>query len=101
MRNGQEALISVLKDLAQRDLSFLDRFATLPDHGRSRRYIARKREDLYPERPDLARDAAKEFLPGWWVGTNVSKNQIERILELACKAAIIIYGKDLRLDLNK
>jgi len=54
-RNGREVLIGVFEAFAQRDQSFLERFAARPKHGRTRRYLARSPEELHPRRPDLAR----------------------------------------------
>lgn len=32
---------------------------------------------------------------GWYIGTNVSHAQIERIIEMACEVSRVRYGKDL------
>jgi hypothetical protein len=53
-RNGREILIRVFEALADRDSTFLERFASRPKHGRTRRYLARSPEELYPGRQDLA-----------------------------------------------
>jgi hypothetical protein len=76
----------VLSAFAQQDPTFLERFAARK-HGRKRRYVARFRTELYPDRPDLAADHAVEFAPGWWLGTNYSKRSIAEIIELACEVA--------------
>jgi hypothetical protein len=99
-RNARDVLTSVLGLLADRDASFLDRFVSYPRHGRTRRYIARDRNDLYPGRPDLARVYSLELRPGFWVGTNVGRWQIEKILRTASNVAGLDYGRDLIVHLG-
>lgn len=94
-RNGREVLVGVFEALAQRDPSFLERFAARPKHGRTRRYLARSPDELYPGRPDLAREHSAKLKSGWFVGTNVSRAQIERIVEMACEVAHIRLGREL------
>ena len=94
-RNGREVLISVFEALAKRDGTFLDRFAARPKHGRTRRYLARSPEELYPGRPDLAREHFFMLESGWYIGTNVSHAQIGRIIEMACEVSKVRYGKEL------
>ncbi len=94
-RNGREVLVSVFEALAKRDGTFLDRFAARPKHGRTRRYLARSPEELYPGRPDLAREHFFKLESGWYIGTNVSHAQIERIIEMACEVSKVRYGKEL------
>jgi hypothetical protein len=94
-RNGREVLVGVFEALAKRDPTFLDRFAARPKHGRTRRYLARSPDDLYPGRPDLAREHYAQLQSGWYVGTNVSHAAIGRIIEMACEVARIRFGKEL------
>ncbi|WP_293994380.1 hypothetical protein [Sphaerotilus sp.] len=100
-RNGREVLIGVFEALSQRDPSFPDRFAARPKHGRTRRYLARTADELYPSRPDLAREHFAKLTSGWYVGTNVSKAQIERITEMCCEVARIRFGKDLLVNIGE
>jgi len=62
-RNARDVLVQVFRGFAERDPSFLERFAALPKHGRKRRYLARTREELYPGSPDLVGNAY-EVRPG-------------------------------------
>lgn len=94
-RNGREVLVKVFEALAKRDSGFLERFAARPKHGRTRRYLARSPEELYPGRPDLAREHSAQLQSGWYVGTNVSHAAIERIIEMACEVAQVRLGKEL------
>jgi predicted type IV restriction endonuclease len=100
-RNGREVLIGVFEALSRRDPSFLERFAARPKHGRTRRYLARTADELYPGRPDLAREHFSKLTSGWYVGTNVSKAQIERITEMCCEVARIRLGKDVLVNIGE
>lgn len=100
-RNARDVLVSVFETLSQRDASFLERFAALPKHGRTRRYLARSPEELYPGRPDLSREHSTQLSSGWWLGTNVSRAAIERIIEMACEVAQINYGRELSVSLGE
>jgi len=97
-RSAKEVLVEVMKNLAQSDPNFLNRFVSRK-HGRSRRYIGQSKNELYPGRPDLA-VLSEEIYPGWWVGTNYSKNNIRIILELACEVAGLTFNSDLIVNLG-
>lgn len=99
-RNGREVLVAVFEEFAARDASFLERFAARPIHGRTRRYLARTPEELYPGRADLARAHSFKLKSNWYVGINVSHAQIERIIEMACEVARVKYGKDLTVNVG-
>ena len=98
-RNAREVLYSVFRKFAERDSTFLERFAALPRHGSKRRYLARSPEVLYPNRPDLARDHSYNFGQGWWVAINLDKKSIEKIIKMACEVAGPRYGTDLKINL--
>ena len=100
-RNGREVLVNVFETLAQRDPSFLERFAARPKHGRTRRYLALSPEDLYPGRPDLAREHFFKLQSGWYLGTNVSHAQIGTIVEMACQVSRVKFGKDLIVSVGE
>jgi len=99
-RNGREVLVRVFDSLSERDSSFLERFASRPKHGRTRRYLARSPEELYPGRPDLASEHSQKIKSGWYVGTNVSHAQIKRIIEMACEVASIRMGRELTINVG-
>lgn len=100
-RNGRDVLVNTFEALSVRDATFLDRFASRPKHGRTRRYLARTPEELYPGRPDLAREYSARLKSGWFIGTNVSKAQIERIIEMGCEVAGLRFGKDLIINVGE
>ena len=92
-QTSKQLLLGVLRELSQRDAKFLPRFSQ--ERARKRQYVAQNPLDLYPGRPDLARDAKEELQPGWWAGTNYSASEIEAILSKACRTAGLKWGKDL------
>lgn len=100
-RNAREVLKEVFEALSARDGEFLERFAALPQHGRRRRYLAQNKEDLYPGRPDLARDYSVKLTSGWWIGTDYDSAEITKIIERACNVANLRFGQDLQIMLSK
>jgi hypothetical protein len=83
--------------MARRDPKFFDRFAALPRHGRSRRFLAANRNDLYPGREDLAAEYSHEVAPGWWLGTNYGADQIRKIIAMGCDVAGLQLDRDVQL----
>jgi hypothetical protein len=98
-RNARDVMVKVFREFAERDSSFLERFAALPKHGRKRRYLGRTREELYPGSQHLV-DNAYEIQPGWWIDTNASRASMETRIKMACEVAGIKYGKDLLVNLG-
>jgi len=84
--SAREVMTKVFQALAHDDKQFLNRFAARK-HGKKRRYLSQNRAELYPNRPDLVEAAAVELTPGWWMGTNYSRRDIQKILELAKEVA--------------
>lgn len=99
---AKDILIKVFEALMLRDPSFAQRFADLPKHGRTRRYLARDRDSLFPERPDYAREPAHshQLSNGWWLLTHLSRKSIRKHIEMACGVAGLQFGQDLRVDLG-
>lgn len=98
--NARDVLVQVFELFAEKDSTFIERFAALPKHGRKRRYLASRPDQLYPGRPDLAEEASYQLRSGWWIGTNASKAAIARIIGMACDVVGIGLGRDLSIELN-
>lgn len=99
-RNAKEALLIVLQQLHKADSTFLDRLSRDPRCiGRARRTLARRREVLYPGRPDLQAKQSVEIAAGWFLGTNTSTPQKVAILRAAADVAGLTFGKDVVVDL--
>ena len=97
--NAKEALAIVLRELAKADGTFLERCSRHPDaQGRTRRYIARTPEELYPDREDFR--GMRESLPGgWFVATHMNNVLKKTIIRLAVEVAGLSFGKDVIVDL--
>ena len=97
--SARDVMVKILQEFDREDKFFLDRFSSRK-HGRKRRYIARDRFELYPGRPDLANNYYDELKPGWYVGTNYSRQNIEDIIRMACDVASAGFGTDLQIELG-
>ena len=89
------AYLRCLQMLADLDASFLERLST--ERTRARRLVAREPKDLYLNSPRLAEKFAVRLADVWWVDTNLSRQQVEKNLQIACGVADIGFGADLRL----
>ena len=92
-------MTQLFQELAKVDSTFLERFASRP-HGKKRRYIARTKNELYPDRPDLCESASLQLVDGWWMGVNYSKENMEKIIRLACEVSGLKFGTDLIIRLD-
>lgn len=99
-RNARAVMLEVFELFIRQDSSFAERFINLPRHGGSRRYLARKPEDLYPGRPDLAQKHSAQLSSGYWLGDNYNKASIKGIIELACEVAQVEFGRTLIVNLG-
>jgi len=84
--SAREVMTTLFELLAKEDDTFLERFASRK-HGRKRRYLAKDKYELYPGRPDLAKENSVEVVSGWWLGTNYSRKNIQDIINLALEVA--------------
>jgi hypothetical protein len=80
--SAREVVTKVFQLFAKEDGGFLERFAARK-HGKKRRYLARNRNELYPGRPDLSEEHAIEIADGWWMGTNYSRRDFQKMINLA------------------
>jgi len=89
----------VFEFLESKDPGFLERFASIK-HGRKRRYLARTPDKLYPGRPDLE-VYSYEVRGGWWLGTNYSRADIQKIINLAKEVANPTVAEQLNVDVTQ
>jgi len=94
-RSARDVMIKIFELLQKEDSSFLERFASRK-HGKKRRYLSREKYELYPGRPDLADEHSVEIVPGWWLGTNYSRKNIQDIINLAIEVA----GAQKSIEIN-
>jgi hypothetical protein len=93
-----DVLATVIESLSRRDAGFLTRLAK--EKGRKRRIVARSPEDLYPDRPDLAK-SAREVADGWWMVTIISRQDTVRAVATACRVAGVVQGVDVAVQYGK
>ena len=98
-RNGTEVLVEVFEELTGNDSTFPERFAARK-HGRSRRYLAQDKYDLYPDQPDLCDNASRQLKCGWFIGTNWNNSTKQKIIRLACEVAGLEFGRDLIINFD-
>ena len=100
-KSAREIAQAVLTTFAENDPEFLRRFAQRTrEEFRTRRFIARSQNGLYPDRADLAAYSV-ELINGWWMGTNYSTERFEKMTRLACEVTNIEFGKDLVISWPK
>jgi len=95
--SARAVMKKVFQLLSKEDSTFLNRFVALK-HGKKRRYLARDRRELYPDRQDLADEHSIEIAKGWWMGTNYSRRDIQKIINLACEVAGPKLGRDVQAN---
>ncbi|WP_372619571.1 hypothetical protein [Falsiroseomonas sp.] len=64
--------------------------------GRTKRIVARNRQDLFKD-PKLAAKFATPLMDGWWVGTNNSTKEVENWVRLACNHAGLEWQREVSL----
>jgi hypothetical protein len=96
-RTAIDALVEILRTLSARQPDFIDRLAEIAP-SRTRNHIARTPEEVYPARPELS-DLTTEFVPGWWLGTNIANRDKMTLLRKACEVAGITLGREIEIDL--
>jgi hypothetical protein len=98
--SAREVMTKIFRMLSEEDKSFLDRFISRK-HGKKRRYLARDRSELYPGRPDLCEQHSVEVVPGWWMGTNYSRKNIQEIIDLAIEVAGPKLGSEISANVEQ
>ena len=94
---AKDAMVTVLRKLANSAPSFLERCAQHPHaRGKKRRYIARTPEELYPHREDL-RDFHEKLPGGWLVATNLNNDYKRKVIDLAAQTAGLKLDVDIKL----
>ena len=95
--NAIEALLDILRTLAAKNPSFLEKLAPAV-RGRTRNHISRVREEVYPGKAELV-EYTTELVSGWWLGTNIANRDKMRIIEKACEVEKLTLGKDISITL--
>ncbi len=97
-KSAKEAMVIVLRELAQADTDFLQRCSSHPAFlGSKRRYLARRTEDIFPDRPGLRK--LHERLPGGWlVSTNENNSLKMKLIKAAAQVAGLRFGHDVIVE---
>ena len=86
----------VLRELAKRDPAFLERcYQSESFSGRTRRYIGRHVEELYPTNAKLQKTAVESLPGGWLLGTNLSNASKDALIQAATEVAGLVLGTDI------
>ncbi len=88
-------LAEVLKAFDRRAPDFMERLAE-KTVGRTRRLVARNRNDLY-DNPKFVEKSSLNLGNGWWLGHHLSTKDIQKKIETACKVAGVKFGSQLKL----
>ncbi len=92
----REILVHVLDELHKAKPGSLERIRG----GRSRPYVARTREALFPGSPHLAENDnySRKLSCGLYLDVNNGEAAMKNIVEQACEAAGVQFGKDVVLQ---
>lgn len=97
-RKAIDTYLNFLEILSLRSNTFLDGFAkNCLALNNARPYIAKTKEALYPDNPELKENAKK--LSNWWIDGNINNKQKFSLMHLAAKTAGLSEGTDYKLSL--
>lgn len=96
-RNANDTLVALFRHFAELEPGFPDRFQQAARAiGRSRRYVGRTPQEVYPGKPKLWASTAA-FAPGWHIGTNENNMTKLKLLRLACQVIGLRFGSDVQV----
>lgn len=95
-QNLKEAYKLLLLQLQKRHPDFLAKFSALK--ARSRRFVAKRPQDLYLSSPHLADEFAEPLVDGWYVDTNLSQEQVSKRVEEAARALGLKFPEQVSLS---
>lgn len=93
------AYLACLLKMAELDPQFLERLSEKTT--KARRIVAREPRELYLRKPELSEKYASRLTGHWWVDTNLSQQQCELRIKIACEVAGLQFGNDLELIFPK
>jgi negative regulator of replication initiation len=91
-----DAYLLLVRLLARRDAAFLPALAKLTT--RNRRIVSKESTSLYLKSPHLAKEHAHKLVDDWYIDGNLSQEQVETRIKLACDVAGLKFGTDVVLD---
>jgi hypothetical protein len=93
--NLREAYRTVLLRLSDAHSDFLENLSK--ERSRSRRFVARRPEDLYANSSHLASAHAKPLKGGWFYDSNLSAEQVSQRVRTAARLCGLKYGSDVQV----
>lgn len=97
-RTSADLLAAIFTAFAKKDAGFCKRFGSRYK-GRTRAYVAKRPEDLYPESPHLAKSEFRKLPGGYLIGTNMGTAKKGDLIRWACDVAGVEFGRDLTVEL--
>jgi hypothetical protein len=96
-RFAKETFVGLLRQFAELEPALPARFQkTAGAIGRTRRYVGRTPQEVYPMKPGLWKHT-ESFAPGWLVGTNEGDDKKRQLLKLACQVMGLRFGRDVQV----
>ena len=92
--SSRRTLVKVLKEFAQRDGQFMQRFATETHKGK-RPQVAQSRGELFASENSWRR--CIDLGNGWWLNGELTIASSEGYIRIACQVAGVQYGSELTL----
>jgi hypothetical protein len=93
--NLKMAYITILSQLVKKRPSLFQ--SLLREGSARRRWIALTPEALFPLSPHLVRQHAYKIAPGWFIDTNLSRQQIEARVAKAAELAGLHWGDSVQI----
>lgn len=97
-RKSAHLLGAIFAVFAEKDPRFCEEFRRR-HRGRTREYVAKSPEDLYPGSPHLAKSEFRELPGGYFIGTNMGTAKKMDLIRWACDVARVEFGRDLKVEL--
>ena len=99
--SGKDLLVTVLRRLCREYPGFVEEYAaTVNAEGRTREYVSKSKEKLFPDNPKLQITAYEVLSDGWLLGTHMSNTRKTRMLRSACMVLGLRYGIDLIIKMS-
>ena len=93
--NGKLCYLAIVRELTKRYPDFPQRFKNAKNKGK-REWVARSREELFPDQPRLQQSEVTAIGGGWLAGTNISsQSEMPKRIQAACACVGLVFGRDL------
>lgn len=94
--SGKQCYVAIIRHLVAGYPEFCDRFQSAKTRGK-RAWISKRKEDLFPGRPDFQASEVTAVGGGWLVGTQMSAQiEMPKRVEAACACVGLVFGRDVK-----